>query len=58
MKKLALTLIGASALFGTAAVAAPLTPAVTAVAPDSNIEQVRMVCKSTAVAGRNAARAA
>ena len=44
MKKLALTLIGASALFGTAAVAAPLTPAVTAVAPDSNIEQVRMVC--------------
>src|SRR3979490_2031761 len=44
MNKLALTLIGASALFGTAAVAAPLTPAVTAVAPDSNIENVRMVC--------------
>jgi hypothetical protein len=44
MNKLALTLIGASALFGTAAVAAPLTPAVTAVALDSNIENVRMVC--------------
>jgi len=44
MNKLALTLIGASALFGSAAVAAPLTPAVTAVAPDSNIENVRMVC--------------
>jgi hypothetical protein len=44
MNKLALTLIGANALFGTAAVAAPLTPAVTAVAPDSNIENVRMVC--------------
>ena len=44
MNKLALALIGASALFGTAAVAAPLTPAVTAVAPDSNIENVRMVC--------------
>src|SRR3984893_3175054 len=44
MNKLALTLIGASALFGTAAVAAPLTPGVTAVAPDSNLKNVRMVC--------------
>jgi hypothetical protein len=44
MNKFALTLIGASALFGTAAVAAPFTPARTAVAPDSNIENVRMVC--------------
>ena len=44
MYKFALTLIGASALLSTAAVAAPLTPAVTAVAPDRNIENVRMVC--------------
>jgi hypothetical protein len=44
MNKLALTLIGASALFGTAAVAAPLTPAAKAVTPDSNLENVRMVC--------------
>lgn len=44
MDKLALTLIGASVLFGTAAAAAPMTPAVTAVTPDSNIENVRMVC--------------
>jgi hypothetical protein len=44
MNKLAITLIGASALLGTAAFAAPLTPAVTTVTPDSNIENVRMVC--------------
>jgi hypothetical protein len=44
MNKLALTLIGASALLGTSAVAAPLAPAVTAVTPDSNIENVRMIC--------------
>jgi hypothetical protein len=44
MNRLTLALIGASALFGTAAVAAPLTPAVPTVAPYSNIENVRMVC--------------
>jgi hypothetical protein len=44
MNRLALALIGASALFGTAAVAAPLTSAVTAAVPESNIENVRMVC--------------
>jgi hypothetical protein len=44
MNKFALTLIGASALFGTAAAAAPMTPAVTVATPDNNIENVRMVC--------------
>jgi hypothetical protein len=44
MNKLALCLaIGASALFATAATAAPLTANPT-VAPDSNIQNVRMVC--------------
>jgi hypothetical protein len=44
MNRIAITLIGAGALFGTAAVAAPLAPDVTAVTPDSNIQNVRMVC--------------
>jgi hypothetical protein len=44
MNKLALSLaLGASALFATAATAAPLT-AGPSVAPDSNIQNVRMVC--------------
>jgi hypothetical protein len=44
MKKLAICLaVGASALFGTAASAAPLSSGVTTL-PDGNIEQVRMVC--------------
>ncbi|MDO9060851.1 MAG: hypothetical protein Q7U92_17775 [Bradyrhizobium sp.] len=44
MKKLAISLIvGAAALFATAASAAPLSKGI-AVLPDSNIEQVRMVC--------------
>jgi hypothetical protein len=44
MNKLAVTLIGVSTLFGTAAVAAPLAPAVSGMTPDSNIQNVRMVC--------------
>ena len=44
MKKFAISLIvGAAALFATAASAAPLSNGITAL-PDSNIEQVRMVC--------------
>jgi len=43
MKKIAITMIGAGALFGTAAVAAPLAPSTAAATPDSNIH-VRMVC--------------
>jgi hypothetical protein len=44
MKKFAILLaVGASALFVTAASAAPLSSGLTAL-PDSNIEQVRMVC--------------
>jgi hypothetical protein len=44
MKRLAISLIaGAGALFVTAASAAPLANGLTAM-PDSNIEQVRMVC--------------
>ena len=44
MKKVLLTLaLGASALFGTAAVAAPLSNGITAL-PDNGIENVRMVC--------------
>ena len=44
MKKLAISLIvGAAALFATAASAAPLSRGIT-VLPDSNIEQVRRVC--------------
>jgi hypothetical protein len=44
MKKFAILLaVGASALFVTAASAAPLSNGLTAL-PDSNIEQVRMVC--------------
>ena len=46
MKKLAISLIvGAAALFATAASAAPLSKGI-AVLPDSNIEQVRMVCNA------------
>ena len=46
MKKFAISLIvGAAALFGTAASAAPLSKGI-AVLPDSNIEQVRMVCNA------------
>jgi hypothetical protein len=44
MNNLAISLaVGASALFVTAASAAPLSADVTAV-PESNIQQVRMVC--------------
>ena len=44
MNKLALSLaVGASALFATAVTAAPLTVN-PSVAPDSNIQNVRMVC--------------
>ena len=44
MNKLAITLaVGASALFMTAATAAPLSNGLT-ILPDSNVEQVRMVC--------------
>lgn len=44
MKKLAISLMaGAGALFVTAASAAPLSNGLTAM-PDSNVEQVRMVC--------------
>ncbi len=44
MNKFVITLaVGASALFVTAATAAPLSNGLT-VLPDSNIEQVRMVC--------------
>lgn len=46
MKKLAISLIvGAAALFATAASAAPLSKGI-AVLPNSNIEQVRMVCNT------------
>jgi hypothetical protein len=44
MKRLALSLMaGAGALLATSAFAAPLSNGMTAL-PDSNIEQVRMVC--------------
>lgn len=44
MKKLAIFMaVGASALFVTAASAAPLSNGMTTL-PDSNVEQVRMVC--------------
>jgi hypothetical protein len=44
MKKLVISLaVGASALFATAASAAPLSNGMTTL-PDGNIEQVRMVC--------------
>ena len=44
MNKIAISLaVGASALFATAATAAPLT-ANQSVAPDSNIQNVRMIC--------------
>ncbi|MDO9299149.1 hypothetical protein [Bradyrhizobium sp.] len=44
MKKLAISLMaGAGALLATSAFAAPLSNGITAT-PDSNIEQVRMVC--------------
>jgi len=44
MKKLALSLLaGAGTLLATSAFAAPLSNGMTAL-PDSNIEQVRMVC--------------
>ena len=44
MKKFAISLAaGASALFATAAFAAPLSNGMTSL-PDGNIEQVRMVC--------------
>ena len=44
MKKFAISLAaGASALFATAAFAAPLSNGMTAL-PDSNVEKVRMVC--------------
>jgi hypothetical protein len=44
VNKLAITLaVGASALFATAATAAPLSNSLT-ILPDSNVENVRMVC--------------
>ncbi|WP_291863329.1 hypothetical protein [Bradyrhizobium sp.] len=44
MKKLAISLmVGAAALLATAASAAPLTNGIVAL-PESNVEQVRMVC--------------
>ncbi|MDB5876543.1 MAG: hypothetical protein JWQ07_5985 [Ramlibacter sp.] len=44
MNKLAISLaVGASALFATAATAAPLSNGLT-ILPDSNVENVRMVC--------------
>jgi hypothetical protein len=44
VNKLAITLaVGASALFVTAATAAPLSNGLTTL-PDSNVEKVRMVC--------------
>jgi hypothetical protein len=44
VNKLAITLaVGVSALFATAATAAPLSNGLT-ILPDSNVEQVRMVC--------------
>ncbi len=44
MNKLAITLaVGASALFVTAATAAPLSNGLT-IMPEGNIEKVRMVC--------------
>jgi len=44
MKKFAISLaVGASALFATAAFAAPLSNGMTTL-PDGNIEKVRMVC--------------
>jgi hypothetical protein len=47
MKKFAISLAaGASALFATAAFAAPLSNGMTTL-PDGNVEQVRMVCNET-----------
>jgi hypothetical protein len=44
VNKLAITLaVGASALFATAVTAAPLSSGLT-ILPDSNVENVRMVC--------------
>jgi hypothetical protein len=46
MKKLAISLmVGASALLATSAFAAPLSNGI-AVLPESNVEQVRMVCNA------------
>jgi len=46
MKKLAISLmVGASALLATSAFAAPLSNGIT-VLPESNVEQVRMVCNA------------
>lgn len=44
MRKIALSLLGATALLSTAAVAAPMAPAAIASAETSNVDQVRLVC--------------
>jgi hypothetical protein len=56
MNKLIISLaLGASALFATAASAAPLSSGV-AVNPDTNIENVRMVCDQYGRCWRNGSR--
>src|SRR5882724_9158971 len=44
MKKIVLSVLGATALLSTAAVAAPMNPAAIQSAEGSNIDQVRLVC--------------
>jgi hypothetical protein len=44
LKKIVLSVLGATALLSTAAVAAPMTPATIQSAEASNIDQVRLVC--------------
>jgi hypothetical protein len=44
MKKIVLSVLGATALLSIPAVAAPMSPAATQSAEGSNIDQVRLVC--------------
>src|SRR3979409_1834983 len=44
MKKIVLSVLGATALLSTGAVAAPMNPAAIQSAEGSNIDQVRLVC--------------
>src|SRR5258707_10613434 len=44
MKKIVLSVLGATALLSTAAVAAPMNPAAIQSAGASNVDQVRLVC--------------
>jgi hypothetical protein len=44
MKKIVLSVLGATALLSTAAVAAPMNPAAIQSAEASNVDQVRLVC--------------